>query len=95
MGQAKQRGTFEQRVDAARSKWNTSIEVQKREMEELDALEKRQLEALGNFVNGQILPHMERQHGALMRADFSLIGLAVTTKASAEIMAESLNNAAK
>lgn len=75
MGQAKKRGNFEQRVEQAREAFNSGIEVKKQEIEELDRLEKRQIEALGNFVNQRILPQMERQHGALMRADYSLIAL--------------------
>lgn len=95
MGQAKNRGTFEQRVEAARSKWNDSIEVQKKEMEELDALEQRQLTALGNFVNKQIIPSMERQYGPLMRADFSLIDMPIASAARAEALAESMKKLTK
>jgi hypothetical protein len=95
MGQAKNRGTLEQRVEAARSKWNGDIEVQKKEMEELDALEQRQLEALGRFVNTQVIPQMERQYGALMRADFSLIDMPIAAKARADEFTKALEKSAK
>ena len=95
MGAAKRRGTLEQRVEAARSKWNTGIEVQKKEMEELDALEKRQLDALGRFVNTQVLPQMELQYGPLMRADYSLIDMPIASAARAEALANSLQKIPK
>ena len=95
MGQARKRGTLEQRVEVARSKWNGSIEVQKKEMEELDALEKRQLEALGNFVSNQVIPQMERQYGPLMRADYSLIDMPIASAARAEALANSLQKIPK
>jgi hypothetical protein len=78
MGQAKNRGTFEQRVEQSREKWNQSIEVQRQDIEQMDALEKRQLEAMGNFLTTRVLPSMERQYGALMRIDFTKIPLKAT-----------------
>lgn len=75
MGQAKQRGTFEQRQSAAYNRIDANIEVRKKEIEEMDALERRQTEALGNFVNSYVVPRLERQHGTLMRADYSLVPL--------------------
>ena len=81
MGQAKKRGTLDQRIDQAREKFEAGIEVQKKELAEFEALEKRQLEAMGNFLNKQVLPQMERQHGALMRADYSQIELSITKAA--------------
>jgi hypothetical protein len=95
MGQAKNRGTLEQRVEQARSKWNDSIEVQKQEMEELDKLEQRQLAALGNFVSNQIIPQMERQYGPLMRADYSLIDMPIASAARAEALADSMKKMSK
>jgi len=95
MGQAKQRGTFEQRVEQSRVKWEQGIEVTKKEIQEMEALEQRQLDALGRFVNNQVLPHMERQHGALMRADFSLVDMPVTKMSQEQAMAEALKKAAK
>lgn len=81
MGQAKKRGTFAQRQAAAYDTVKAGIEVRKREIEEMDALEQRQLDAMGNFLNTRIIPAMEKQHGALMRADFTLVPLTVTNAA--------------
>jgi hypothetical protein len=38
---------------------------------------------------------MERQHGALMRADFSLVDMPVTKMSQEQAMAEALKKAAK
>lgn len=75
MGQAKKRGTFEQRQSAAYDRIDAHIEVRKKELEEMDALERRQTEAMQNFVTSQLLPQMDRRHGTLMRADYSLVPL--------------------
>lgn len=79
MGQAKNRGTFEQRQAAAHERIDANIEVRKQEIEEMDKLEQRQLSAMNTFVNSRIIPQMERQHGALMRIDFSKIPLQNTS----------------
>lgn len=81
MGMAKKRGTLEQRIEQAREKFEAGIEVQRKEVAELDAMEKRQMEALGNFVTNVVAPQMDRQHGALMRADYTLIPLPITRAA--------------
>lgn len=78
MGQAKKRGNFEQRQSAAYERVTAGIEVRKKEIEEMEALEKRQLAAMGNFLNARIIPAMERQHGPLMRIDFSKMPMPVT-----------------
>lgn len=75
MGQARQRGTLEVRVEQAREQANTDMEVRRKEVEELEAFEQRQVQAIGNFVSQRIMPMMEKQYGPLMRADFSNIPL--------------------
>ncbi len=75
MGQAKKRGTFEQRQAAAYEAVDANIEVRKKELEEMDALERRQTEAMQNFVNSQLIPRLDRKYGHLMRADYSLVKL--------------------
>lgn len=73
MGQAKQRGTFEQRQAAAYEAVDANIEVRKRELEQLDEFEKRQLDAMGRFLNTTVMPSIERRIGAPIRIDFSQI----------------------
>jgi hypothetical protein len=79
MGQANRRGTFEQRQAAAYERIDADIEVRKKEIEELDALEARQMAAMSNFVNNHVLPRLERAPdpvmSTLMRADYSLVEL--------------------
>jgi hypothetical protein len=73
MGQAKQRGTLEQRIEQSRQKWDAGIEAQKKEIADLDALEKRQLEAMGRFVDTQVMPRLRTS--PLVRIDYSGIEL--------------------
>jgi len=82
MGQAKQRGTFEQRQQEAYARIDASIEVRKKEIEELDALEKRQMEGLGTWANAYFaqMEHHNKRNAvatALTRADFSQLELRV------------------
>lgn len=81
MGQANKRGTLEQRVEQARDKFESSIDTRKQEIAELEAFEARQNAAMQQFINTQVFPQMERQHGALMRVDFTKVPLSVTKEA--------------
>ena len=82
MGQAKQRGTFEERQKAAYERIDANIEMRKKEIEEMDALEKRQMEGLGTWANAYFT-QMERHNKrnavatALTRTDFSQLELRV------------------
>lgn len=75
MGQARNRGTFEQRQAAAYEAVEANIEVRKKELEQMDDLERRQTEAMKHFVDSQLIPQMDRKYGHLMRADYSLVKL--------------------
>ena len=75
MGQARNRGNFEQRRAAAYEAVEANIEVRKKELEQMDDLERRQTEAMKHFVDSQLIPQMDRKYGHLMRADYSLVKL--------------------
>lgn len=90
MGQARNRGNFEQRVEQAREAFNTDIDAKKQDIAGMEALEARQIAAMGQYVNLRVLPQMERQYGPLMRVDFSNIELKITANAVAP--AEALAN---
>ena len=75
MGQARNRGNFEQRQAAAYEAVEANIEVRKKELEQMDDLERRQTEAMKHFVDSQLIPQMDRKYGHLMRADYSLVKL--------------------
>lgn len=75
MGQAKQRGTFEQRQQQAYDRIDANIEVRKKELEELDAFEKRQTDMMQNYVTNVVVKNMERVRDpvakCLINADFT------------------------
>lgn len=81
MGQAKQRGTFEQRQKAAYERIDANIEVRKKELEELDAFEKRQTDMMQTYVNNVVVKQMEKIRDpvakALITTDFTQLELRI------------------
>jgi hypothetical protein len=80
MGQAKQRGTFTERQEAAYAAVDSNVEVRKKELEELEVFEQRQTAAIGSFITGtfeQIVRNNSRNPiaAALTRTDFSQVPL--------------------
>jgi hypothetical protein len=88
MGQAKQRGTFEQRQQQAYDRIDANIEVRKKELEELEAFEKRQLNTMQDYVTNVVVKNMERVRDpvakALINADYSQLELRVFATLPAE-----------
>lgn len=85
MGQAKQRGTFEQRQQAAYERIENHIDARKKELEELTAFEQRQNDFIAQIAT-MTLDRIERENArnavatALTRTDFSLVGLRSVTE---------------
>lgn len=79
MGQAKNRGTFEQRQQAAYDRIDGNIAIRRQEIEELDKFEQRQSSAMNTFVEAHVLPRLFNQRNpmaaALTRTDFIGSGL--------------------
>jgi hypothetical protein len=92
MGQAKNRGTFEQRQEAAFRHIDADVEVRKKELEELDAFEKRQRDMMQNYVTNVLVKNMERVRDpvakCLINADFTQLELRVMSQLQDKMFAE-------
>lgn len=73
MGQARNRGNLEQRIEQAREKFEATIEQDKQDIVQMEALEKRQREGLQHWVDSQVIPALNRKYGPMMTADLSIL----------------------
>lgn len=82
MGQAKKRGTFDERQQIAYNLIDANVEVRKKELEQLEVFEKRQVEALGGYIQ-HVFEGIENKNkrdsvaNTLTRIDFSHVPFAL------------------